>query len=209
VPVTVRSVRRVDWGQLQTNFFFIFTAKGLAGAPTSWVATARSRPGVEGRRALQAAVIAAMPNVTAIDAAEMIERVQAMIDRIAGVIRFMAGASILAGLVILGGSIAATRFRRVREAAILKSLGATRAVLLRSLAIEYAVLGLVAGIVGTAVGSGVAWAVLSLVLRVPWSAPALVLVGLPLITAALTVIVGLGALFGVIAEKPLAVLRAE
>jgi putative ABC transport system permease protein len=139
----------------------------------------------------------------------MIERVQAMIDRIAGVIRFMAGASILAGLVILGGSIAATRFRRVREAAILKSLGATRAVLLRSLAIEYAVLGLVAGVVGTAVGSGVAWAVLSLVLRVPWSAPALVLVGLPLITAALTVIVGLAALLGVIAEKPLAVLRAE
>jgi putative ABC transport system permease protein len=209
VPVSVRSVRRVDWGQLQTNFFFIFTAKGLAGAPTSWVATARSRPGAEGRRALQGAVIAAMPNVTAIDAAEMIERVQAMIDRIAGVIRFMAGASILAGLVILGGSIAATRFRRVREAAILKSLGATRAVLLRSLAIEYAVLGLVAGVVGTAVGSGLAWAVLSLVLRVPWSAPAAVLVALPLVTAALTVLVGLAALLGVIAEKPLAVLRAE
>ena len=209
VPVTVRSVRRVDWGQLQTNFFFIFTAKGLAGAPASWAATARSRPGVEGRRALQRAVIAAMPNVTAIDAAEVIERVQALVDRIAGVIRFMAGASILAGLVILAGSIAATRFRRVREAAILKALGATRAVLLRSLAIEYAVLGLVAGVVGTAVGAGLAWAVLTLVLRVPWSAPAAVLVALPLVTAALTVLVGVAALLGVIAERPLAVLRAE
>jgi hypothetical protein len=86
-----------------------------------------------------------MPNVTAIDAAEVIERVQGMVDRIAGVIRFMAGASILAGLVILGGSIAATRFRRVREAAILKSLGATRGMLLRSLAIEYVTLGVLAG----------------------------------------------------------------
>lgn len=209
VPVTVRSARRVDWAQLQTNFFFIFTARALAGAPSSWVATARSQPGAEGRRALQAAVIAAMPNVTAIDAAEMIARVQAMVDRIAGVIRFMAAASILAGLVILGGSIAATRFRRVREAAILKSLGATRAALLRALAVEYAVLGLVAGVVGTAVGSGLAWAVLTLVLRVPWSAPAAVLVALPLVTAALTVLVGLAALLGVIAEKPLAVLRAE
>jgi len=209
VPVTVRSARHVDWGQLQTNFFFIFTAKGLAGAPASWAATARSRPGAEGRRALQRAVIAAMPNVTAIDAAEVIERVQALVDRIAGVIRFMAAASILAGLVILAGSIAATRFRRVRESAILKALGATRAVLLRSLAIEYAVLGLVAGVVGTAVGSGLAWAVLTLVLRVPWTASVPVLVALPLVTAALTVIVGLAALLGVIAEKPLAVLRAE
>jgi putative ABC transport system permease protein len=209
VPVVTQSVRSVDWGQLQTNFVFILTAKALAGAPSSWAATARSRPGPEGRRALQSAVIAAMPNVTAIDAAEVIERVQALVDRIAGVIRFMAGASILAGLVILAGSIAATRFRRVREAAILKALGATRSVLLRSLAIEYVMLGLVAGVVGTAVGAALAWAVLTLVLGIPWHAPVAVMLGLPLATAALTVIVGLGALLGVIAEKPLAVLRGE
>ena len=121
----------------------------------------------------------------------------------------MAGASILSGLVILAGSIAATRFRRVREAAILKSLGATRNVLLRSLAIEYVALGLVAGVVGTAVGTGLAYAVLTLVLNIPWHAPLAVLIGLPLATAALTVLVGLGALLGVIAEKPLAVLRGE
>ena len=209
VPTQVHSKREVDWGQLQTNFVFILTAKALTGAPASWAATARSRPGVEGRRVLQAAVIAAMPNVTAIDAAEVIERVQGMVDRIAGVIRFMAGASILAGLVILGGSIAATRFRRVREAAILKALGATRGVLLRSLAIEYVTLGALSGVVGTAVGAALSWAVLTLVLGIPWHAPVAVLVGLPLATAALTVLVGLGALLGVIAEKPLAVLRDE
>ena len=209
VATQVQSVRSVDWGQLQTNFVFILTAKALTGAPASWAATARSRPGPEGRRALQSAVIAAMPNVTAIDAAEVIERVQALVDRIAGVIRFMAGASILSGLVILAGSIAATRFRRVREAAILKSLGATRDVLLRSLAIEYVALGLVAGVVGTAVGGALAYAVLTLVLGIPWHAPAAVLIGLPLATAILTVLVGVGALLGVIAEKPLAVLRSE
>jgi len=209
VPTQVHSKREVDWGQLQTNFVFILTAKALTGAPASWAATARSRPGVEGRRALQAAVIAAMPNVTAIDAAEVIERVQGMVDRIAGVIRFMAGASILAGLVILGGSIAATRFRRVREAAILKALGATRGILLRSLAIEYVTLGALSGVVGTAVGAALSWAVLTLVLNIPWHAPVAVLVGLPLATAGLTVLVGLGALLGVIAEKPLAVLRDQ
>ena len=74
VPTRLESVRAVDWGQLQTNFMFILTKQALTGAPTSWAATARSRPGPEGRRALQAAVIAAMPNVTAIDAAEVIER---------------------------------------------------------------------------------------------------------------------------------------
>ena len=118
-----------------------------------------------------------------------------------------AGASVLAGLVILAGSIAATRFRRVREAAIFKALGATRSVLLRSLAIEYLMLGLVAGCVGTAVGAGLAWAVLTLVLGIPWHAPLAVMLGLPAATAVLTVVVGVGALLGVIAEKPLAVLR--
>lgn len=209
VATTVDSLRTVDWGQLQTNFVFILSRKALAGAPASWAATARSRPGPEGRRALQTAVIAAMPNVTAIDAAEVIERVQSLVDRIAGVIRFMAGASILAGLVILAGSIAATRFRRVRESAILKSLGATRGLLLRALAVEYTTLGLVAGAIGTAVGAALAWAVLTLVLGIPWHAPLLILLGLPLATAALTVLVGLAALLGVIAEKPLAVLRSE
>lgn len=209
VPTRVESVRAVDWGQLQTNFVFILTQRALVGAPASWAATARSRPGPEGRRALQAAVITAMPNVTAIDAAEVIERVQSLVDRIAGVIRFMAGASVLAGLVILIGSIAATRFRRVREAAIFKALGATRGALLRALAVEYAALGAVAGVVGTAVGAALSWAVLTLVLGIPWHAPVVVLLALPLATAALTVIVGLAALLGVIAEKPLAVLRSE
>ena len=209
VATKVESVRAVDWGQLQTNFVFILTQRALAGAPASWAATARSRPGPEGRRALQAAVISAMPNVTAIDAAEVIERVQSLVDRIAGVIRFMAGASVLAGLVILIGSIAATRFRRVREAAIFKALGATRGVLLRALAVEYAALGAVAGVVGTAVGAALSWAVLTLVLGIPWHAPVVVLLALPLVTAGLTVIVGLAALLGVIAEKPLAVLRSE
>lgn len=209
LPVTVHSARSVDWARLQTNFFFIFTRKALAGAPTSWVATVRSRPGADARRELQSAVIAAMPNVTALDAVEVIERVRSLVDRIAGVIRFMAAASVLAGVVILGGSIAATRFRRVREAAIFKSLGATRAVLLRALAVEYVALGLVAGLVGVFVGGALAWAILSLVMRIPWSPPLLIFLVMPPATAALTLAVGVAALLGVIAEKPLAVLRDE
>lgn len=209
LPATVQSVRSVDWARLQTNFVFILSARALQGAPTSWVATARSRPGLEGRRALQGAVIAAMPNVTALDAAEIVERVRSIVDRIAGVIRFMAAASVLAGLVILGASIAATRFRRVREAAIFKALGASRGVLLRALAVEYAALGLVAGLVGAGVGAALAWTVLGLVMGVPWSPPLLVFVALPLATAGLTLVIGLAALLPVIAERPLAVLRDE
>jgi predicted lysophospholipase L1 biosynthesis ABC-type transport system permease subunit len=70
-------------------------------------------------------------------------------------------------------------------------------------------LGWSRGAVGTAVGAGLSWSVLTLVLGIPWHAPWMVMLGLPLATAALTVIVGLGALLGVIAEKPLAVLRSE
>ena len=78
----------------------------------------------------------------------MLDRIESVVDQITFVVRFLAGFSIFAGLMILASSIASTRFRRMREAVVLKTLGATRMRIVRTFSVEFSVLGLLAGSVG-------------------------------------------------------------
>jgi len=86
--------------------------------------------------------------VTVVNIADALEIVQQVIDQIALVIRFLSGFAILAGAVILAASVAGTRFRRMREVVILKTLGATRRHVVRIFSVEFLALGLVAGLMG-------------------------------------------------------------
>src|ERR1700755_2358126 len=99
-------------------------------------------------RAHERAAYQAFPTVTVINVAEALEIVQQVVDQIALVIRFLSGFAILAGAVILAASVAGTRFRRVREVVILKTLGATRRHITRIFSVEFLTLGLVAGLMG-------------------------------------------------------------
>src|SRR6202012_2506246 len=94
------------------------------------------------------ALFAAYPTVTVINIADVLDRIESVVDQITFVVRFLAGFSILAGLMILASSIASARFRRIREAVVLKTLGATRMRIVRTFSVEFSVLGLLAGAVG-------------------------------------------------------------
>ena len=95
--------------------------------------------------AMERAFFLAYPTVTVINIADILTRIETVVDQITVVIRFLAGFSILAGLTILASSIASTRFRRMREAVVLKTLGATRMRIVRIFSVEFSVLGLLAG----------------------------------------------------------------
>ena len=97
---------------------------------------------------MERALFAAYPTVTVINLADVLERIESVVDQITFVVRFLAGFSIFAGLMILASSIASTRFRRMREAVVLKTLGATRMRIVRTFSVEFSVLGLLAGLVG-------------------------------------------------------------
>ena len=101
VKATVASLRKVDWGNMSTNFYFIFQPGALAGAPMTYVATAHVAPGEE--VALQQAVVAAFPNVSAINIRDILDSVGRVVDRISLVIRLMAILAILAGLIVWPG----------------------------------------------------------------------------------------------------------
>src|SRR5262249_57581092 len=91
----VGRLRHVDWRSLSSNFFVIFSPGALDGAPSTFIATVRARPEDEGR--LQSAVVAGLPNVTAIPVREVLERVTAVLDQIALAVRLVAALSIVAG----------------------------------------------------------------------------------------------------------------
>src|SRR5207237_6130115 len=117
----ITSIRKVDWGNMSTNFYFVFEPGSLEGAPMTYVATTRVDPPEE--VALQRATVAAFPNVSAINIRAVLDSVAQVVDRISLGIRFMAALSILAGAAVLAGAFAAARFRRIYEAMGFKPVG--------------------------------------------------------------------------------------
>ncbi|MBP6199851.1 MAG: FtsX-like permease family protein, partial [Nitrospira sp.] len=116
---------------------------------------------------------------------------------------------LLAGALVMAAALAATRYRRLYEAVILKALGATRALIARSFAAEYAVLGCVAGVIGVGLASLFSWAILRYILELPWSLePSLLGIGLGC-TVLLTLIVGFLSTYRLLGQPPLTVLRHE
>ncbi len=203
----IASIRKVDWGSMSTNFYFIFEPGSLEGAPMTYVATTRVDPPEE--VSLQRATVAAFPNVSAINIRAVLDSVTQVVDRISLVIRFMAALSILAGTVVLAGALAATRFRRIYEAMIFKAMGATRRVLAATFVVEYALLGAAAGVIGAGLAVGLAWGVGHWILDVKWLfQPVAIFWGIGA-TIAGTFLVGFLSTYRILGQKPLPVLRRE
>ena len=203
----IASIRKVEWGNMSTNFYFIFEPGGLEGAPMTYVATTRVAPQEE--VSLQRATVAAFPNVSAINIRAVLDSVAQVVDRISLVIRFMAALSILAGAVVLAGALAATRFRRIYEAMIFKAVGGTRRILAATFAVEYALLGAAAGVVGAGLATGLAWGAGHWILDVKWLFQPVALVWGIGATIAGTVLVGFLSTYRILGQKPLPVLRRE
>ena len=209
VPVTaeVASLRRVDWQSLSPNFFAILSPGALDGAPATWVVTARVPAAAEA--GLQDRVSAAFPNVTALPVREVLERAAALLAQVAFAVRWMAAFSVATGLVVVAGALAATRWERLYESVILRTLGATRGTVARAFAVEYACLGAAAGAGGTLLAAALAGIVLRLVLELPWTLePATLALGVVAPTG-VALAVGFLATFRLLGQKPLPVLRRE
>jgi putative ABC transport system permease protein len=207
VDAEIANVRAVDWQTFGANFFVIFAPGALDGAPAMYLATARVPPAAEAR--VQDAIVTTFPNVTAIPVRDVLERVASVVDRLGLAIRAIGIFSVASGIVVMLGALAATRYQRLYESVILRTLGATRATVARAFAIEYGCLGIAAGVGGTALAALLAWIVLRFVLEVPWTFEPLALAGGVVAATARAIAVGFLATFRLLGAKPLAVLRQE
>lgn len=207
LPTVVQSTRKVDWGSFSTNFFMILAPGSLDGAPLTYISTAKVNPDKE--IPLQQALVRALPNVTAIKIGDVLANVARLLEQLAWAIQGMAMLSIISGAVVMVSALSSTRYRRLYESAILKAIGGTRQLIVQSFAIEFAVVGSLAGLIGVGLASVLSWAILHFFLDLTWAFQPTVLSWALFATIGLAVIVGFLSTFRVLGEPPLAVLRQE
>jgi putative ABC transport system permease protein len=210
VAATVRSVRRVDWRDSRAGgFMFVFRPGVLDRAPHGHIAFVRGPDAPADRARLMSTLAAGFPNVSVIDGREMLTALKTVVDNVTLAVTIVGTLVVVSGLLILIGAVAMTKFRRVYEAAILKTLGATRRVIATMLLLEYGVLGALAGVLGAAGAAGLTWALSRFAFEIPWRPlPALLSFGVAasgLVVAA----VGVAASWDVLQKKPLATLRGQ
>jgi putative ABC transport system permease protein len=205
----VTSVRQVDWRNSRTGFLILFRPGALENAPQTFVGAIDGPTQEPERSRFERAIVDRYPNVSVIDVADIVRSVSRILSNITLAVTFIGGFVLLSGVLILVGSIAMTKFQRVYEAAVLKTLGARRRVLLTIMLAEYGLLGLVAGLVGALAANAVAYTIARYVFEIEWSfAPAVNLAGVAA-TVLLVGAVGVLSSFDVLTRKPLAILRAQ
>ncbi|WP_158750371.1 ABC transporter permease [Acidobacterium sp. S8] len=185
---------------------FILPSIALKGLPNVWYAAVRVQP--KQISVMERELFQEYPTVTVINIADILETVQGVVHQITLVIRFLAAFSMFSGAVILASSIASTRFRRIREVVVLKTLGATRNRVVTVFSIEFTVLGLIAGCVG-AVFANLLSRILLHKMDVPYHPEIFASLIAVLTTALLAVVTGWIASFRILGQKPLEVLREE
>jgi putative ABC transport system permease protein len=206
VESRITSLRKVDWARFDTNFFVVFPSGVLEQAPQTNVALARV-PEVTARTNVQRDLVATHSNVSVVDLATIRQSFEDMISKVTMAVRFMALFSITAGIIVLIGAVATSRFQRLRESALLKTLGATRKQITQVLVTEYAALGLLAAATGVLLGGVAAWALMKFFFKLEYQAPWLGLGIVAVGVAVLSVTIGLLNSRDVFRRQPLAVLR--
>jgi putative ABC transport system permease protein len=206
----VTSVREVQWEDARSGgFMFVFRPGPLARAPQTWIGILKGPQDAAARGRLQRDLVAKFPNVSTIDLMEVLTTIQNAVRNITLAISIVGGIALLSGVLILAGAVAMTKFQRVYEAAILRTLGASTRTLGAMLALEYSALGLLAGVVGAGSAIALTWAVSRHVFDIPWRPAPLLAAAGALVTTLLVGIVGVGASLDVLRNKPLGTLRAE
>jgi putative ABC transport system permease protein len=204
--LTVAAIYSSDGQHLGARVQFVLPSGQIADELSTWYGGAHIDP--KQVATMERAFFSAYPTITVINVADVLQRIESVVDQITFVVRLLAGFSILAGLMILASSIASTRFRRMQEAVVLKTLGATRLRIVRTFSVEFSVLGLLAGAVGVVFANVLTRVLLHRLdvnFQIEWGATILALAG----TAILATATGWIASYRILGLRPLEVLRDE
>ncbi len=204
--LTVACIYRADGEHLAARVSFLLPSSLLKDSIATWYGGLHMQSGAI--PSMERALFAQYPTVTVVNIADVLDRIESVVNQITFVVRFLATFSIFAGLMILASSIASARLRRVRETVVLKTLGATRLRIVRTFSVEFSVLGLLAGGVGV-VFANILTRVLLRKLEVGFHldiyAAVVTLAG----TALLATVTGWSASYRILGLRPLEVLREE
>jgi len=209
ITATIANMRHVNWRSYGINFVLVLSPNTLAGAPLSEIATVTfpGAPDLSKEARLVREVAARFPQITVVRVKDALDMANHLIDELANAITGAASFAFLASILVLGGALAAGQEARIHDAAVLKTLGATRASLLTSYIYEFGLLGLCITCFGIAAGSGAALAIVQGVMGLDY----LWLWGRALAAAAgaliATIALGLSSTYWILGQKPAAYLR--
>jgi putative ABC transport system permease protein len=210
IPLTTRvsSIREVNWQRVQPSFFLVFPKGVLEDAPQIFVLVTRA-PSAEISAGVQRAVVREFPNVSAIDLDLILRTAESILDKISFVIRFMALFSILTGLIVLAAAVLTTRYQRIQESVLLRTLGAKKEQITRIMVLEYFYLGGMAGLLGILLALAATRALSVFVFKTVFLPPVLPLAIVLTGVTGLTILLGMLNSRGIADRPPLEVLRAE
>ncbi|HBP88720.1 MAG TPA: FtsX-like permease family protein [Nitrospirales bacterium] len=203
----VASLRQVDWSSFSINFFMIVEPGSFDGAPFTYIATTRVPTNLE--VPLQQAIVAVMPNVTAINVGDVLENIGRIFQQLAMGIQALALLCLVTGAVVMIAAISINRYRRLHELAIVKALGGSRKLLMFSLGVEFGVIGAFAGLVGIGLGCLLSWSLLYFFFDLIWNFDLIVLSTGLLLTILLSLMTGFLGTYRLLGFPPLSVLRQE
>ena len=207
IRTRVACIERTESLRMSARFEFFFNPGQLDSLPAVYYSSARVQPGAVA--ALQRVMYQRFPTVTVVNVADVMQIVEEVVDRISLVIRFISAFTILAGAVMVASSVAGTRFRRIREVVILKTLGATRRRIAGIFSVEFLVLGAAAGIMGSLLASGFAALILKFLMQIEFRFDLLANSAAVALAALIAAAAGWLASFPILRRKPLEILRDE
>ncbi len=207
VTARVANLRQVNWRSLGINFVMVFSPNTLKAAPHSHIVTVEMEGGDEAQ--LLNRMARAFPSVTAVRVKDAINIVSDLLGKMLGAIRAANSLTLLTGVLVLAGALAASLSGRVYDAVILKTYGASRRQLMGAFIIEYAALGLASAIFGIVAGSAASWFLAHYVLELPWSLPVGMAVLTSIIAMAITVLGGMAVTWRALSARPASHLRNE
>jgi putative ABC transport system permease protein len=201
-PVT--SVRKLDWDTMRPNFFFIATPRLLEGSPASYVASFHAPRGDSG---LTLRLSQAFPNLTVIDVGAILRQVQAVMDQLIGAVQFVFLFALGAGVLVLYAALLATQDERTHEAAVMRALGASRAQVLSAQRAEFAVLGAIAGLLGSLGATAIGWTLATRIFELDFSWNAWIWAAGPALGLACVVLNAWAGARAALGRPPMAALR--
>lgn len=208
ITAKIANFRKVEWESLSINFVMVFSPNTFAGAPHAWLATLTDPKATASEEAaILKAVTQAYPTITSVRVKDALDVVDRLVGQLATAIRAAAAVALIASILVLSGALAAGNRARTHDAVILKTLGATRATLIRAFTYEYFLLGAATAVFALLAGGGVAWFVLSQIMKLPSGFlpdVALATIFLSLVT---TIGIGLAGTWRILGQKAAPVLR--
>jgi putative ABC transport system permease protein len=208
ISTIVASFREVDWNRIQTNFLVVFPKGVLEEAPQFHVLLTRV-PSPQSSARFQQAMVRQFPNISIIDLGLVLNILDEILDKISFVVRFMAGFSIITGLVVLIASVLISKYQRMQESVLLRTLGASRKQIIAITALEYFFLGALAAATGIVLSLAASWALAHYTFETTFTPQLFPIMVVFFLVCLLTVIIGLANSRSVLTKPPLEVLRQE